>query len=350
MKKVIITVIFILVIGLVARGIQRNIDASKQKIKSITELQGEQGVPVNVEKVVRQTIQETQIYSGTFKGKDQADATAKIMERLERVLVRAGDRVKKGQVVAQLSPQNPSARSQQARLSLENAEKELKRMEALFKEGAVSQQDVDNIELRYKVAKEDFDAVNELVNVVSPISGVVTEIFQDPGVTVGPGIAIVRVASLDAMELETEVGESDIFGIKKGQKAYVSFSGNNQPLEGAVDRVSLSADPKSRNFRVWITVSNKDGLLRPGMFATARLVIRESPESLLITKDSIVKSDSGSYAFVVNSDNIAEKRMLKLGIVNEKHVQVLEGMQEGEQLIVLGQSKLKGGEKVLIRQ
>ncbi len=348
MKKIVIGIVLAAILGLLARGIQRSISASNQKVVSIPELQQEMGIPVNIEPAVRRSLEETRIYSGTIKGKDQADATAKVMERLDQITVRVGERVQKGAVVAKLNRENPNARYQQARLALENARKEFERAEALFREGAISQRDRDNAELQFNLSKEDFETASRLLDVVSPISGIVTELFQDPGVTVAPGTPIVRIASLGTVELEAKVSEADILDMRRNQKAEIVITGTPRQFVGTVDRISLSADPEDRNFRVWISIDNREGILRPGMFATARIVIRESDSTLVVAKDSIVKEGNEEFVFIINANNTAERRTILTGVSDERFIEVQNGINEGELVVILGQNKLEGGEKVRI--
>ena len=350
MKKIVFGIVAIAVLGLLARGIQKSISASNQKVVSIPELQQELGIPVNVEPAIKKSLEESRIYSGTIKGKDQADATAKIMERLDQVIVRVGDRVRKGDTVAKLNRDNPNARFQQARLAFENSRKEFERAAALFKEGAISQRDRDNAELQFNLSKEDFESASRLLDVVSPIAGIITEIFQDPGVTVSPGTPIVRIASLADVELEAKVSEADIQEIKRNQKAEVAVGGASRILPGSVDRISLSADPEDRNFRVWIRIDNREGIARPGMFATARIVVNESDTTLVIDKDSIVKKGEDECIFVVNGNNTAEQRTIVAGVRDERYVEVRSGVTEGELVIILGQNRLEGGETVQVIQ
>jgi len=351
MKKLIIGIIGLIIVAFVIRGVLENIASAKKKVLSIPEIQKRDGIPVVVEKAKVINLNETRVYSGTIEGKEQADGKAKMMERLETIGVKIGDRLSKGEIVATLSRDNPNARYQQSWLQWKNAEREHKRMKTLFEEGAVSERDLEQTELALDIALNDFAAVEELLNIRSPINGIVTHIFYQVGETVGPGESVVRVAQLDEVELKIGVGESEIHSIRKGQNAKVSINQSNiKEFIGDIDRVSLSADPDDRTFDVRLRIPNPDYRLRPGMFATAEIIIQEHKDVVTIFKDAIVQGIEEKYVFVINNDNIAEKRVITTGITSGILTEIVSGLKEGELVVVEGMNKLQGDEKVKIAE
>ena len=257
--------------------------------------------------------------------------------------------MRKGQIIVSLNKSSPSAGYKQAKFTLELAEKEIGRIRALYKEGAVSVSQLDRQENAYELAKSNFETVEELLNIRAPISGVVTDIFIVEGQTVNPGQPVVRIAKFQELELEIKVGEKDIPFVSKGQQALIktAYKENNHAV-GKVDRIALSADPADRNFTVWITISNNDLSLKPGVFATAELIFDERKDVISADKLSLVDDNGGTYVFVVNNELKCEKRNIVTGIAGSDKIEVTSGLEIGEQVVVRGQNKLKGGEKVLI--
>ena len=349
MKKTGFMIVLIIVGIFIARGVINSIEKSKEKVYSIPDIQKEQGIPVEVKKVRVSTIRQSKIYSGTIKGIEQADATSKTQERVERITVKVGKKVRKGQIIVSLNKSSPSAGYKQAKFTLELAEKEIGRIRALYKEGAVSVSQLDRQENAYELAKSNFETVEELLNIRAPISGVVTDIFIVEGQTVNPGQPVVRIAKFQELELEIKVGEKDIPFVSKGQQALIktAYKENNHAV-GKVDRIALSADPADRNFTVWITISNNDLSLKPGVFATAELIFDERKDVISADKLSLVDDNGGTYVFVVNNELKCEKRNIVTGIAGSDKIEVTSGLEIGEQVVVRGQNKLKGGEKVLI--
>ena len=349
MKKTGFMIVLIIAGIFIVRGVINSIEKSKEKVYSIPDIQKEQGIPVEVKKVKVSTIRQSKVYSGTIKGIEQADATSKTQERVERITVKVGKKVRKGQIIVSLNKSSPSAGYKQAKFTLELAEKEIGRIRALYKEGAVSVSQLDRQENAYELAKSNFETVEELLNIRAPISGVVTDIFIVEGQTVNPGQPVVRIAKFQDLELEIKVGEKDIPFVSKGQQALIktAYKENNHAV-GKVDRIALSADPADRNFTVWITISNNDLSLKPGVFATAELIFDERKDVIAADKLSLVDDNGGTYVFVVNNELKCEKRNIVTGIAGSDKIEVTSGLEIGEQVVVRGQNKLKGGEKVLI--
>ncbi|MFC1557849.1 efflux RND transporter periplasmic adaptor subunit [candidate division KSB1 bacterium] len=349
MKKIGFIIVLIIVGLFIVRGIINSIEKSKEKVYSIPDIQKEQGIPVEVKKINTSTIRQSKIYSGTLKGIEQADATSKTQERVEKIRVKVGKKVRKGQIIASLNKSNPSAGYKQAKFTLELAEKEIERIRALYKEGAVSVSQLDQQENAYKLAKSNFETVEELLNIRAPISGVVTDIFIVEGQTVNPGQPVTRIAKFQQLELEVKVGEKDIRFVSEGQEALIKTANkeDNHAI-GKVDRIALSADPMDRNFTVWITISNNDLSLKPGLFATAELIFNERKDVIAADKLSLGDDNGSVYVYVVNNELICEKRNIVTGIADSDKMEVTSGLEIGEQVVVRGHSKLKGGEKVLI--
>ena len=349
MKRVVFVIIILLVAGFVTRGVLRNIENSKKRVYSISDIQKEQGIPVEVKPAEISSVKRSVFYTGTIKGKEQADAVAKLQERIEKILVKVGDRVRKGRIIATLSRTNPSARFQQAKLNLELAKRELERVKALYEEGAISESELDRQQNAYNLAKTNYESVEEMLNIRAPITGMVTDIFVEEGQTVNPGQPVIRISRFKDVELEIKVSESDIHSISVGQRVVVrvSFDGKNF-YEGRVDRIALSANPVDRSFSVWIVIPNKNLTLKPGMFASAEIILEEDENALVVDKNALMNDDSGAFVFVVNDDLTCEKRSVIPGIIDGDKLQIIKGVKEGEKVVIRGQNKLKEGEKVLI--
>ena len=117
MKKVIFVGVLILICVFIVRGVIISIEKSKEKVYSIPDIQKEQGIPVEIKRVEVSSIINSKLFTGTIKGIEQADATSKIQEKIEKILIRVGDKVDKGKVIAILSKDNPSARYKQVELA-----------------------------------------------------------------------------------------------------------------------------------------------------------------------------------------------------------------------------------------
>ena len=318
-----------------------------ERPKSIPEIQQEIGVPVEVATVERRTLRASVTSSGIIEGLVQADAVAKLMEKLEAIRVRVGDRVKEGEVLAVFKETTPTVRYEQAKVALKDAERDHRRAKALYKSGAIALQAVQKAKMAYDVAHLNVQTAEEAIQILSPISGAVTEVFYKEGETAHPGLPVVRIVRMDRMIAKVHVSEAEIRAVEEGQDAVATTSSlPGHEFPGTVTRVSLSADPMNRLFPVWIEVSEND-LLRPGMFVEARIFTQGRPDVLALPADAIETRGDRTSVYVIEGPT-AHLRNVELGISEAGMVEIVSGVEEGDRVVVEGHNRLSGGEKVKI--
>jgi len=354
-RSILIPVLLGLVVLLIIAGFRQ---VQKRKVelpKSISQLQDEQGVPVEVEEAYWGTFTLSRTYLGTVEGALQADVVASIMEKIVALPVQVGDRVRRGQVVARLDTKAAMAQYNQLKLAYEDARREVRRMENLFSAGAVSRQVLEKAQLNRDVARRNLESSSEIVALTAPIDGVVTDIFYRLGETTEVGESVVRIADLGAIKVEFKVNHEDRKMITAATPVYIKINGN-QTSEGTeiaakISDISLSADPDSRLFSVWVAADNPDspaGGLRPGLLVDVRLAVVQKPDAILISRDAILRRNERLGVFVVQDDRHAIFTPLQIGLKNVSEVEVLSGLQPGQTVVVYGQNNLNDGELVNI--
>ncbi len=181
---------------------------------------------------------------------------------------------------------------------------------------------------------------------VSPVDGVVAEKFQSVGNLVSPQTPIVSVISGE-VELVLGVEEGQIGQAREGQKveiATAAYPGVTFLAKVAV--IAPSADSKTRTFQVKIRPEDAEGKLRQGMFAQVRIVTEEKDRAVLVPKEAVVTRSGQSSVFVVNGDSV-QMKPVKLGLAHNGTVEVVSGLQPGEEVVVAGQSELRDGDQVM---
>jgi len=227
------------------------------KVETISDIQKREGMPVRVLPVVKSSMEKWADYSGDLEGTEQVTVFSLMGDDLKNVNVNTGDIVGKNEVIAAFSKESPSAQYRQARINKETVEKTYKRMKNVFESGGISQQNLDEVEAQYKVAVENFKATSRMIEVKSPIAGVVVDVFVDKGERVGPQTPICKVAKISELKTTIYVDESDIVNFAKGQDVVVTWDAlKNQKFHGAIKKISLSADPKKRGFAVEVVIEN----------------------------------------------------------------------------------------------
>lgn len=350
MKKY-FSVTYCLAISALALGLLSGCGNSevKQEEKQAKKTSKNDSVAVLVTAVENKRLTIAKAYTGTLEGEQQASIVSQLAERIVGIPVKVGSPVSAGQVVVRLDKGGVTSQYYQAQSNLKNIEKNLKRVQSLFESGAVARQQLDEIETAYDIAKANFNAARNAVEITSPISGVVTEIKLNPGEFTAPGVPIITVARISSLKLVMSVGEADIPYIKSAMPVKISSELNPSVVaNGRITEIAKSADQQTRTFEVKASFSNvKQQWFKPGMFARAEVEL-SSPSSVnVLPREAVINTDEGAKVFVIK-DGKAVSRRVKTGAQNEKEVEITEGVQTGEMVATAGMNNLKDGSTVVI--
>ncbi len=324
---------------------------------SIDEIQAAEGIPVDVQIVQTGTVSRYLEILGTVRGIEQVHITSSLAIDITEIAKRAGDPVKNGDVIIRLARDRHGKAYHQyamAEQALENAKLDLQRIENLHKEGAVSGQSLEQARLAYHNAKAQFDQASSVVDLVSPIDGVVTMVSATVGSQAAPGVPLATVASIDRMRVRCNVGYQEVIQLEVGQKAYIGISkgtgrdnDTEDGIEGEVTRVSLSSDPDTKLFLVEVTVDNRDGTLRSGIIATASVLVNQRADVITIPTGALLHRNQKSYVYRVTS-NHARMSEVTAGIASGGFVELLDGVAEGDTIVTRGQFRLNDNARIKI--
>ncbi len=289
----------------------------------------------------------TRTYTGSLEGEKQAIIYAKISEAVQEVNVAEGQSVNADAILISLDKNGPSSNYQQAKSLYQNAEKTYNKMKFLYDQGAISESQYDEAETNYQVTKASYESAAQLVEIHSPIAGVVTSLNVSPGDYVQVGTRLATVATAGRLRVKFGVNSSEIRFFKKGTAVRVTAEGVSTPAVGTVSSVASSADPVSRAFQVEATIDNANRLLRPGMFARIEFA-KESLDNVIVVPRTAVLSYENSQIAFVSQNGMAQRRNLVLGPEINGDVVVDSGLVVGDTLITMGQQYLDEGFKVNI--
>jgi RND family efflux transporter MFP subunit len=301
-------------------------------------------VAVNTAIVGKQDIILVKTYSATLEGEEQTSIVSRIPERISKINVKVGDLVNKGSIIIELDKSGASSQYYQARAGYLNSQKDLERMKALYKEGAVSQQLLDGTQTQFEVNKANFESVKSTVELASPMSGIVTAVNINQGDMANPGMILMVVAKIGNMRALFNVGENDVPGFFLGQPANV-FSELKPDLipKGKIVQISKSANVQSRTFDMKAQFSNtSDKWFKPGMFCRVNVELKNQKDAVAVPYSSVIADNNSTGVYVVN-DGKAYFRNIKTGITDGKLIEVLEGLKIGEVIVTLGMNQLKEG-------
>ena len=303
------------------------------------------------------------VYTGTapIESERAAGVVAKVQGEIRQVLVDEGQRVREGQLLARLDGDQLRLEVALAEATMRKLERDYARNTELQAKGLISAVSIDNLKYELEAAKASWELARlqlSYTDIRSPISGTVTQRLDvvKVGNTVTPvgGViensdsALFVVEDLDSLILRVNVPERELAKLLVGQVAELSFDAvPGRAFAGKVDLISPYVDPATATFGVRIHVTDTGSLLRPGMFARAAIVYERKLEALQIPRTALLEGDGPPKVFVVKGGKAAE-RAVRLGLSNGAYVEVVAGLKDGEQVVVVGQAAVKPGAAVRI--
>ena len=338
MKRLILILISGLIIALLAfRFIDRG---DTEEILTIEQMQAIKGFPVEVATVKLQPFRQTKLYTGTVAGGEETEVSSVIGEYISQVHVKEGDRVRKDQLIAELSRDNPVARYKTARLALDNAEVELSRIQKLFEQGAVSQQTLDLIMLQRDMAQEGLKNAESLLLIKAPFDGIVTKLTAESGKFATPMLSLATIVSEEAPRVKISIPAGDREYVKTGLKCFLS-SGNNI-AEGQIDRIALSANTIGRSFTAWVTIDSQPAgfSFSPGLMVDVDVAIVDKENALTIPLEALQREGSKWSVFVVKDDHV-RLSVVELGGRDSQSGWVKTGLNAGDVVVLRGAERLQ---------
>lgn len=351
MKKTLIYIIVAAVlIGLAAYKIAGNKEKQTKEVNEVAKQVDK--INVNIVTVKRENIDTDYSANGTFLPKAEMNQSSEIAGRIVSVLVKEGSRVSAGQTLATIKRDAIEVDVSQAQNNLQNAIIDNQRYENAYKTGGVTKQQLDNSRLQLKnmqaAVKAQGVRVND-TNIRAGISGTINKKMVEPGTVVSIGTAMFEIVNINSLKLSVLVDESQIGRIQIGQEVPINV--NVLPEDSFSGRITFIA-PKSDaslNFPVEIEVPNR-GNLKAGMYATAIFKTNHGAETqnmLTVPAEAFVNGVSSGQLFIVQN-GAAKMIKVTVGKVYGDKVQVLSGLNGGEQVITSGQINLDNGSKVNI--
>jgi len=332
----------ILLLALACIGCGVSSGGGNQASRSMEQIYKQDGVPVRVRTLARESFSAYLKYPATLKARLESAATASIPEVVREVRARVGDRVRKGDVIVSFSQDN--ANYQQAKAARDTAEASYARFKTMYETSNISAQDFDTMKMQYAQAKSAFKNMDDIINVKAPIDGYVTALNVQVTDNVYPGAPLFTDSNLNAIEAKLYVTPEEARTVRTGQAARIEEDG--QAARGVVTQVSLIMDPLHKAFPVTASFANQGFALTSGITADVALEIYRAP-AIVVKQKELVREIDTCYAFVVNGDT-AQRRALKVGHQDGLTFEVLDGLKPGDKLVTEGAQSLNDGTKVRV--
>ena len=354
-------VLVILMIAVIAYKIYTNIATGRERASRA--LAG-RTVTVEAAAVGRRDLAPVFTFSANLEAVWSTEVSTKADGRIDKLFVEEGDRVTAGMVLARLDMNELAAQVMQAegqvlqaKATLEQNELNFQRMDALYKQNAVSAHTLDSARTQRDLALGGVRAAQgnlillktrlDNANILSPLNGVVIRRHVQAGAFSKAGAAIFTVADVSTLLAKAVVGEAQIAELTLGKSVNVKVDAlKGQEFKGRVTRLSPAASVPTRTFTAEVSIPNPGEQIKVGMFANADIVGQERKNVLAVPESALVMREDQKTVFVVAEENRVVQKVLKLGDAAGGYVEVLSGVKEGERIIVAGQHKLKDGASI----
>jgi len=293
------------------------------KAKNMQQIQADQGIPVRVKTMEPETYIQQLRYNASLGGSEESTAQAMVSDIVTQIHAKVGDRVNQGQLMMRFPASTPAAQYEQASTAFAAQKQAYERMQRLFEKGAVSRQDLDNLETGYKVSKANLEASEQMIRVKAPISGVITAFHVNPSEKVYPGKDLFTVTATGGYKAILMVPDAEVSKIKKG--AGVTATVNGQTIKGKISQIALALDPQTRAVRVEAIFPGLNKNISYGSNAQVDVNILSKPNCLVINREHISFENGDAWVWV-NENDRAVKREIQTGLSDQLHYEVISGI------------------------
>ncbi|MFB3852487.1 MAG: efflux RND transporter periplasmic adaptor subunit [Vicinamibacterales bacterium] len=338
-------------------------------------------VPMTVDlyKASRATVSERILVVGNLVGAATVEVAPRTSGRLQSISVRIGDRVRRGQPIAQIEDREIREQVKQSEASYEVSKATIRQREAdlrlaeanaersrsLFQRNLIAKQALDDAEARLQAAQAQADLSRAqfqqaaarleelritLANtvIVSPVDGFVGRRGFDPGAWVGPNSPVASVVDIHLVRLVANLVEKDLRRVNAGDAADVEVDAYpGEIFKGTIARVAPVLDPATRTAQMEVEIPNPDFRLKPGMYARITVTVSRKENALVVPLNALVLVGEQQGVFLPENQ-VAKFRPLRIGLQDREQVEVVEGLSDGETVITTGSAALKDGDRILL--
>lgn len=353
MKKIIITIVVIVgALALIGYVLSNNKKENKAKTDIVAEKNA--AVSVKVTPVKTEEVSLDFVANGNFQPIQELTFSAEKSGKVISVLVKEGDYVRVGQTLLTVRGDVINVSAQAAEAAYQNAKSDYSRYENAFKTGGVTKQQLDQAKLALTNAQSSYTQAKINVGdtrVKAPINGFINKKYIEPGsiLAATPATALFDIVNVSKLKLKVTVNENQVASLKLGN--YVSVTASVYPdktFSGKITFIASKAD-ETLSFPVEIEIANNtNNDLKAGMYGTANFASNKQKQNLMVVpRNAFVGSVSSNEIFVAEN-GVAKLRKVTAGRILGDKVEIINGLSDGETVIITGQINLQDGNKIEI--
>ena len=317
----------------------------KEETKTQAPATNEQSVvPVQLAKVEQTVRAEPIVASGLVASTDEARLSFKVGGIIQKIFVKEGQRVSKGQTLATLDLTEINAQVSQAEFGVEKSERDFKRVQNMLKDTAATLEQAQNATTGFDVAKQNLQIAKfnrAYAQIVAPIGGIVIKKLANEGELTGPNNPILFLSSSDASDWVVRVGitDKDWARLKLGDKATIILDAYpDEPLVGTLSELAPIADPMNKLYEVEIKINSNGKRLAAGMFGKIELKPSQTRSYAIVPIEAILEG-SGKNAFVYVLDE-SRKKVKKIAVttayIEGNKILITSGLENISEVITSG--------------
>jgi membrane fusion protein (multidrug efflux system) len=326
-------------------------------------VESERLVNVKISPAEKKQIQPYLETTGTLKPAEEVIVSSEVDGIVRKIMVEEGSPVVARTLLAVINDidytlewKRSEAALKQAQANLDNAKAEFKRKDTLYNEELITKQQIDDVSTRLALASAELERARATLEtskerlartkIYSPLVAAVKEKKVSVGDYVRNGTPLMQLIKIDPLKLNFTISEKDIAGLKTGQEVVFTVDAfPGKQFKGKVSLLYPNVEERTRTLQAEAIVPNADHMLKPGYFARIQIFTQTARESVVIPITALLYDGSMIRIFVVNGNN-AQERIIKTGNKYGEYVEILEGLKEKEQVVVVGQNNLSEGVKV----
>lgn len=287
--------------------------------------------------------------TGTLTAERTIDLTAKVGGQITALRVEEGDWVKSGQVLLELDHREQKLLVEEARVRSETAKLELERMQNMAERGLETDRKLEEAKQAYEVNQAQYELAKVRLSdhiVRAPFAGRVTTRQVELGATIQAGASMIGLADTSPMKVELFLPERVVTRLQKGQPVQVHPDvAPDETLVGSVERIAPVVDASTSTVKVTLRVDDAGESARSGSFVRCNITTDVRQAVVAVPKKALVAEAGATYLFVAEADSV-RKLAIETGYHDADRIEVLDGVADGDQVVVVGQGGLRQGSRI----
>ncbi len=308
-------------------------------------------IPVEVASVSEGSVSVYISSTANLVAENEVKVLSEVEGRVLTLRVEEGDWVKHGQVLATLVRDDEEIEFKKAQLKETNARAAFDRAKELVDRELISREEFDKLTIDYQIARQEMAEAEwalKKATIVAPFTGRITARMTQLGQHVRPGDELFQVTDFDPLIARIYLPERDVLGLEEGRQVQIRLDAADEvSFAGRIRQISPVVDTSTGTVKVTIEATEPPKQVRPGSFVTVNIVRETHADAVLLPREAVVRELRKAHVFVAENE-IAEKRTVTLGLEEGDLIEVISGVEAGDQVIVAGQGGLKDGSVVKI--